>query len=39
MYLGLRVDQDSAWSDFKYGRQVAILEIRLSAVTPELMAG
>jgi hypothetical protein len=31
--------QISARLDFKYGRQVAILEKNQSAITPELMAG
>jgi hypothetical protein len=31
--------QISDWSDFKYGRQVAILENQQSDITPELMAG
>jgi hypothetical protein len=27
----------SAWSNFKYGRQAAILENQQSAITPELI--
>jgi hypothetical protein len=34
----LRFCQISAWSDFKYGHQTAILENQQSAITPELMA-
>jgi hypothetical protein len=34
----LHLHQISAWSDFKYGRKVAILENQLSPITTELMA-
>jgi hypothetical protein len=37
MYLG--TIYLSVRSDFKYGRQVAILEKNQSGITPELMAG
>jgi hypothetical protein len=39
MYLGtIYFYQISTRSDFKYGRQVAMLENQQSAITPELMA-